>query len=236
MGATSGVGFGLHEPPKMRKAMNKVTDAPEAGRPVLPGRTSSRGISPPESGSTSSTGSTGTGDADSAINVGSASSNGTNTPVGHHGSSPRGTLNVKLISARGLAVSNSANVQPEPYVVMQFEQNEFVSRAPHPVTSHTSVPFTTSTAQPMAPGNLTRSSSGLGVGTISRAFAEAMGRGKKKEGGEGSGAQTPRAEEAAGGSSWLGKPGPGDPVWKEEVSLYVARVICLMPRTQVGHH
>ncbi|RSH90807.1 hypothetical protein EHS25_009982 [Saitozyma podzolica] len=219
MGATSGVGFGLHEPPKMRKAMNKVTDAPEAGRPVLPGRTSSRGISPPESGSTSSTGSTGTGDADSAINVGSASSNGTNTPVGHHGSSPRGTLNVKLISARGLAVSNSANVQPEPYVVMQFEQNEFVSRAPHPVTSHTSVPFTTSTAQPMAPGNLTRSSSGLGVGTISRAFAEAMGRGKKKEGGEGSGAQTPRAEEAAGGSSWLGKPGPGDPVWKEEVSF-----------------
>jgi protein-serine/threonine kinase len=199
MGATGGIGFGLHEPPKMRKALNRVTDSPEVGTKAIGSANES-----PESA----------GDNDQASTA--SSSNGSNTPV-HHGS-PRGTLNVKLISARGLAVSNSINSPPEPYVVMQFEQNEFVSRPPHPVTSPASVPFTTSTAQPMVSGNLTRSSSGLGVGTISRAFAEAMGRGKKKDG-EGSGAQTPRAEDPAGGGGWMGKPGPGDPVWKEEVSL-----------------
>ena len=69
----------------------------------------------------------------------------------------------------------------------------------------------------MTPGNLTRSTSGLGVGTITRAFAEAVGRGKGKKD-DGSGMQTPKTEEPSGGS-WLGKPGPGDPVWKEEVSL-----------------
>jgi protein-serine/threonine kinase len=65
--------------------------------------------------------------------------------------------------------------------------------------------------------NLTRSSSALGVGTISRAFADAMSRGKGRN--NESGLQTPKAEEPAGGGSWLGKPGPGDPVWKEEVAL-----------------
>ena len=131
----------------------------------------------------------------------------------------RGTLNVKLISARGLAVSYSPNSQPQPYVVMQFEQNEFVSRPPRPVASPSSVPFTTAQTQPLTPGNLVRSTSGLGVGTITKAFAEAVGRGKGKREADGVGAQTPKAEEPAGGASWLGKPGPGDPVWKEEVSL-----------------
>ena len=131
----------------------------------------------------------------------------------------RGTLNVKLISARGLAVSHSADIQPQPYVVMQFEQNEFVSSHPRPVASPSSVPFTTAQAQPMTPGNLTRSSSALAVGTITRAFAEAVGRGKGKRETDGSGLKTPKAEEPVGGGSWLGKPGPGDPVWKEEVSL-----------------
>ncbi|KAF5333342.1 hypothetical protein D9611_002197 [Ephemerocybe angulata] len=41
--------------------------------------------------------------------------------------SSRGQLHVKLIAARGLAVRNTA---ARPYVVVQFEQNEFVSRDP----------------------------------------------------------------------------------------------------------
>lgn len=203
VGASGAIGFGLHEPPKMRKAMSQLKV------PTTGSKTPSEGSPPDTSG------------IDSASMNSMTSSNGS----GQH-SSPRGTLNVRLISGRGLAVSHSPNVQPQPYVVMQFEQNEFVSRAPHPVSSHTSVPFTTSTAQPVAgaggqPGNLTRSASGLGVGTITRAFAEAVGRGKGKREADGSGAQTPRAEEPSGGGSWLGKPGPGDPVWKEEVQLWV---------------
>ena len=190
VGNNAGIGFGLHEPPKMRKAMTK-SDGSKT--PV--------GGSPPAAADPSAF---------------AKGNDGTSTPQ-HPGQSPRGLLTVKLISARGLAVSHSSDVQPQPYVVMQFEQNEFVSRPPHAVASHSAVPFTTAQAQPMTPGNLTRSASGLGVGTITRAFAEAVGRGKgKKE--DGSGAQTPRVEEPSGGS-WLGKPGPGDPVWKEEVSL-----------------
>ena len=69
------------------------------------------------------------------------------------------------------------------------------------------------------PGNLSRNTSGLGVSTITRAFAEAVGRGGKKKDQDDSGAQTPKAEEPAGGMSWMGKPGPGDPIWKEEVAL-----------------
>ncbi|EIW67606.1 protein kinase Sch9 [Tremella mesenterica DSM 1558] len=135
-------------------------------------------------------------------------------------SPPRALLNVKLISAKGLAVSNAPSAHPQPYVVMQYEQNEYISRPPRPVTSHQGVPFTSAAPQPIVPGNLTRSSSGLGVGTITRAFADAVGRGKGKREMDGSGTQTPRAEEPPAGS-WLGKPGPGDPVWKEEVNFDV---------------
>lgn len=198
VGQNAGMGFGLHEPPKMRKAMTK-----------------SDGSKTPVGGSPPSNLSSEINAANQGQPPPSVKSDGTTTPH-HHGSSPRGTLAVKLISARGLAVSHSADIQPQPYVVMQFEQNEFVSRPPRPVASHQSVPFTTAQAQPMTPGNLTRSTSGLGVGTITRAFAEAVGRGKGKK--DESGLQTPKLEDPNGGS-WLGKPGPGDPVWKEEVSL-----------------
>nr|WVH01948.1 AGC/Akt protein kinase [Naematelia aurantialba] len=195
VGHSGSLGFGLHEPPKMRKAMAKAADGTKT--PVAGG-------SPPDS-----------------VTPGELefTSQGGNAQNGHNSHAARGLLNVKLISARGLAVSHSRDVQPQPYVVMQFEQNEFVSRPPRPAASHQSVPFTSSTVQPIAPGNLTRSTSGLG-NTISRAFAEAVGRGgRSRKEGDGSGAQTPRAEEPAGGTSWLGKPGPGDPVWKEEVSF-----------------
>ena len=206
VGQNQGIGFGLREPPKMRKAMSKL-----GNEGVAPPNTAGSGQMTPD-GSQHLQGDY----------VGTATPPQQQQQSSGHSSSPRGTLAVKLISARGLAVSHSG-IQPEPYVVMQFEQNEFISRSPHTGSSHTSVPFTTAQAQPMVPaspvpGNLTRSASGLGVGTISRAFAEAMGRGKQRR--EGEGVSTPKAEEPQGGS-WLGKPGPGDPVWKEEVSLCV---------------
>lgn len=194
VGPTAGIGFGLHEPAKMRKAMNKGDGA---STPV-PGQS---------------------GQAPSAAAVSaaldSASAHQGQSPHGHgHAHAMRGLLTVKLISARGLAVSHAESSSPEPYAVMQFEQNEYVSRPPHPAANTGgSIPFEKGQAQPMIPGNLTRSTSGLGVGAITRAFADAMSRGRGS-GGQ-SGAQTPKGEEG----SWLGKPGPGDPVWKEEVSL-----------------
>ena len=223
VGGNAGIGFGLHEPPKMRKAMSASKDGTRT--PV--------GESPPDistDGSSSAAGtfiSTSTSTMSSSkLSEGSATTT-TSTSSTNTAHAPRGTLSVKLISARGLAVSPNPDVQPQPYVVMQFEQNEFVSRPPRPVSSPASVPFTTAQAQPMTPGNLTRSTSGLGVGTITRAFAEAVGRGKGKKdgnGGAGGGASQTQSEEVEGGS-WLGKAGPGDPVWKEEVSLYVGRSV-----------
>lgn len=191
VGSSGSIGFGLHEPPKMRKAMSKLAEEGQTVPPTDP-----------------------TAD---TMHVDEASASMSQNPSSAHNGQPRGTLNVKLVSARGLAVSHAADANPQPYVVMTFEQNEFVSRPPHAVSSQASVPFTQAQPTPVAPGNLTRSTSGLAVSTITRAFAEAVGRGKKKES-EGTGAQTPRAEEPNGGG-WLGKPGPGDPVWKEEVSL-----------------
>ncbi|OCF35009.1 AGC/AKT protein kinase [Kwoniella heveanensis BCC8398] len=218
MGMSGGLGFGLHEPPKMRKAMSKLNE--DTATTVPSGLSTSAGNNnnadvvpaPPESDQD-----VGPGQSASSSSPASASSS-------HHhrdGGGPRGTLNVKLISGRGLAVSHSAEANPQPYVVMQFEQNEFVSCPPHPTTAHSSVPFTTSTPQPVGtPGNLTRSTSGLGVGAISRAFADAVGRSKSRRDGDASGAMTPRAEEPSG-MNWMGKPGPGDPVWKEEVTFDV---------------
>lgn len=211
VGSSGSIGFGLHEPPKMRKAMSKVT---EDGRTVtVPVQDSNGGTT----GTSPNAGQADTMQVDES--AAGMSQNPSSTLAGGNSGAPRGTLAVKLISARGLAVSHSPSANPQPYVVITFEQNEFVSRPPHPVSSPASVPFTMAQAQPVTPGHLTRSSSGLGVSTITRAFAEAVGRGKGKRDTDGSGAQTPRAEEPAGGGSWLGKPGPGDPVWKEEVSL-----------------
>ncbi|ORX37101.1 kinase-like domain-containing protein [Kockovaella imperatae] len=225
VGSNTGMGFGLHEPPKMRKAMNKAPDGSNGNGHTIPEEEHT-------GGTTNATTTSGTlpGSGGSSLSMSKPPGAGAmqeQSQPGHSHSSnsaPRGTLSVKLISARGLAVSHSQDADPQPYVVIQFEQNEFVSRPPHPVASPASVPFTTSQAQPMnnsnsGPGNLTRSTSGLGVGTITRAFAEAVGRSSKKKDLDESGMRTPRAEEPVAGMSWLGRPGPGDPVWKEEVAF-----------------
>lgn len=216
VGSSGSIGFGLHEPPKMRKALSKIT---EDGRVIQV--MADNGTSPPNTARAAAD-TMHVDETSSAMTQNPSTASSTGNGNGHssgNNSAPRGTLAVKLISARGLAVSHEPGANPQPYVVMTFEQNEFVSRPPHPASSPASVPFTTAQAQPVTPGHLTRSSSGLGVSTITRAFAEAVGRGKGKKELDGSGAQTPRAEEPSGGGSWLGKPGPGDPVWKEEVSL-----------------
>jgi hypothetical protein len=51
----------------------------------------------------------------------------TSTASPHSTGTSKGQIHVKLISARGL---NVTSVRSRPYVVVQFEQNEFVSRDP----------------------------------------------------------------------------------------------------------
>jgi hypothetical protein len=195
-------GFGLHEPPKMRRALSKLNDDGQTSP-----QTPTQELADPTA----------------ALNLGSSG----NHPPHNPERAPRGTLAIKIISARNLAVSTQANApQPQPYVVITFEQNEFISRPPHPVSSTEQVGFTTSEAQPktgaQASGGLNipkpKDNGPLGMGTITRAFADAARRtkGSKTPTANKSGAVTPELEPQ---QSWMGKPKAGDPIWKEEVSL-----------------
>lgn len=147
---------------------------------------------------------------------------------------PKGTLRIKIVAGRNLAITNptpedaaaDSSGRPEPYVVIQFEQNEFVSRPAHLPTPPPSVP---SGSGKSGKPTTSRSSSygpSLGIGSISRAFADAARRnksGSKKGTPGGSGATTPKNAEGSGtgsAGSWLGQGGAmADPVWKEEVSF-----------------
>lgn len=216
MSGNDGLGFGLREPPKMRRAMTK--DASKSGLSAA-----------------SLTLESGSDDASLPDHYQPPSSAASTTGSSHHGGhhhhnperAPRGTLTIKLIAARNLAVPNTATgpQRPEPYAVIQFEQNEFVSRAPIPSSPQNAhAPFTT--AQPK-PAQIPRNNSfgpSLGLSSISRAFADAAKRSKAPSSARrapgASGTSTPRVEQDSQMmNDVLGSQSPSNPIWKEEVAL-----------------
>ncbi|KAG5220793.1 Serine/threonine-protein kinase [Salix suchowensis] len=66
-------------------------------------------------------------DKSSKTSASSSSSNGSSSSGAPQSGSSRGQIHVKLIQARGL---NVQSLNARPYVVVQFENNEFVSRDP----------------------------------------------------------------------------------------------------------
>jgi hypothetical protein len=219
MGGMSGMGFGLREPPRMRRAMTKD------GKSALSVSTTDE-------------------DDDHSNKMDQANAN--NSQSNDRARAIRGTLTVKLISARNLAVNTSdPHNRPEPYVVAQFEQNEFVSR---PALTHAS-PTTPGIHQQATPAEpisselhgstrnttIPRTNSygpSLGIASISRAFADAARRTKgstsTKNGANGlaSGQTTPKAPPMSPGAGQSGgffgknpSVSSADPVWKEDVSL-----------------
>jgi hypothetical protein len=158
-------------------------------------------------------------------------------------------LTVKLISARGLAVeqsSTSGGARPEPYVVVQFEQNEFVSRPalagnePEPQQQQSTTQSNSAASSLGTKTSIPRTNSygpSLGIASISRAFADAAVLA--------SGQTTPRATGSVapmspglGGSGFFGSKSSGssagDPVWKEDVSLYVYTWGLIVIRSDAG--
>ncbi|KAG8726617.1 hypothetical protein FRC12_023230 [Ceratobasidium sp. 428] len=133
------------------------------------------------------------------------------TQVG--GNPSRGQLHVKLIAARGLNVSSP---RARPYVVVQFEQSEFVSRNP---IDESDAPLRG------APAALSRVNSALNVTAaagptsgISRVLASATPRssvssGSSNGGQNGNGLLTPNP--ARLGNTLTAH----NPVWKHEVAL-----------------
>ena len=88
----------------------------------------------------------------------------TTSPSTHHGGPSRGQLHVKVLQARNLNVSSHLS---RPYVVVQFEQSEFVSREPIASESEKEVKGKA--------GPLSRTSSALALPSLSAAAAGLSG-------------------------------------------------------------
>jgi hypothetical protein len=148
------------------------------------------------------------------------------------------------MGGRGLAIPDDVRERSRPYVVVQFENSEFVSREPienaHEPAAKGSAKYTPSAPPTPVGGGI------LSMGSISRAFDMAarsrsvgFGRGKLSLPGDRSGATTPKGEDkkeffagASGGMSTLSagagstsKPSASEPVWKHEVTLCVTATI-----------
>ena len=129
----------------------------------------------------------------------------------------KGQIHVKLIQARGLNVRSSHS---KPYVVVQFEQNEFVGRDPIEETEKEAKGIAT---------NLSRQSSSTAISALT-----AVTKGNSSKDGRSSQSGSPTS--ANGGVPKSGLNGlfgsrisAVNPVWKHEVSLCVPRLILCAP-------
>ena len=163
------------------------------------------------------------GSAGSSASSGSSASqtNGTSTPAVHaNGASSsmqpsgpsRGQIHVKLIQARSLNVRSSVS---RPYVVVQFEQNEFVSRDPTEETDKE--------VKGVAFSTVSRTSSSTALSTLGAINNKANGRNSGGASARSSAQPTPSSSLGSGksqlGGMFGGRISAHNPVWKHEVSL-----------------
>jgi serine/threonine protein kinase SCH9 len=157
------------------------------------------------------------GSSSSSTNGSASSASSTQSTANGTAGPSKGQIHVKLIQARGLNVRSS---RARPYVVVQFEQNEFISRDPTEETDKEVKGL---------PTTLSRNSSSNAVSALGaindKVNAKTNGRQSTSSSGRGSKENTP--------SSSLNKSGVGplaagmfssriqahNPVWKHEVSL-----------------
>ncbi|KAH9899981.1 Pkinase-domain-containing protein [Cubamyces lactineus] len=144
--------------------------------------------------------------------------NGRNTPASSATSAStssqpsgpsKGQIHVKLIQARGLNVRSATS---RPYVVVQFEQNEFVSRDPTDETDKEVKGVAT---------NLSRNSSSTALSALGAINEKARGNGSARS----SAQATPSSSLGSGKSQLAGLFGSRisahNPVWKHEVTFDV---------------
>ncbi len=180
-------------------------------QPPPPKRQSSK-----QPGSAGSSSSSGSSSAPKGTGRNTLASTGTSASSSIHTSGPsKGQIHVKLIQARGLNVRSSAS---RPYVVVQFEQNEFVSRDPTGEDDKEVKGVATST--------LSRNPSSTALSALG-----AISNKRNANGRAGSGGSSGRASAQATPSSSLGsgksqlshllgsRINAHNPVWKHEVSL-----------------
>ncbi len=155
------------------------------------------------------------------------------TPV----SSSKGQIHVKLISARGL---NTLSINSRPYVVVVFEDNEFVGRDPTNEDDKEIRGVAT---------NLSRTSSSVALSALgavgSKAAAqEAALRTRRPSPVSSSSSNSTKSSLSVPGGSGTRTPSNGllgrrsahNPVWKHEVSLYVASHRGQIPPMTSSHY
>ena len=139
---------------------------------------------------------------------------------------PKGQIHVKLIQAKSLGVKSS--LHSRPYVVVQFEQNEFISRDPIPESDKEIKGTPTNIA--LSSRRSSSSSAISALNDIREADANASPQKKAKASGGSSGSNTPPATpssptRSSGLLGLFGRLNAHNPVWKHEVSLSVFLVI-----------
>lgn len=135
-------------------------------------------------------------------------------------SSSKGQIHVKLISARGL---NTSSLKSRPYVVVVFENNEFVSRDPA---------YEDDKAVRGVATNLSRTSSSIAISALGAvgyrpAAQEAASRTRRQSPVSSSSSNSAKSSLSVPGVSGtrtpsnglLGRKSAQNPVWKHEVSL-----------------
>ena len=136
----------------------------------------------------------------------------------------KGQLHLKLIQARGL---NVRSIHAKPYAVVQFEQNEFVSRDPISETDK-EVKGT--------PTTLSRQASSNAISALGAIGSKAAAFDARRKNSKGSKESSPSSSLISAASKALlptsnsglsngllgGRLSAHNPVWKHEVTLYVA--------------
>ncbi|TFK27061.1 AGC/Akt protein kinase [Coprinopsis marcescibilis] len=129
-------------------------------------------------------------------------------------SASRGQIHVKLIQAKGLSVRSQ---HARPYVVVQFEQNEFVSRDPTDEADKEVKGIPTAISSPPSP-SLSRDTSSSALSALGAIHAKAN---QKHSHLHPPPPTASRTSSASSLSSLFGRLPPHNPVWKHEVSFDV---------------
>ncbi|KAF8633677.1 hypothetical protein AX15_001288 [Amanita polypyramis BW_CC] len=127
-------------------------------------------------------------------------------------STSKGQIHVKLIQARGL---NARSVHARPYAVVQFEQNEFISRDPIDETGKEVKGVATTLSR------IHSSNAVAALGAVESKAIAADGARRVKSANASPSSSVSSSKSSGIANGFFGRLSPHNPVWKHEVSFDV---------------
>ena len=140
----------------------------------------------------------------------SSSTSASQTSSAPSTSTSKGQIHVKLIQARGL---NARSVHARPYAVVQFEQNEFISRDPIDETGKEVKGVATTLSR------IHSSNAVAALGAIESKVIATDGARRVKSANASPSSSMSSSKLSGIASGFFGRLSPHNPVWKHEVSL-----------------